>query len=258
MLDGPVRHSMDAGVRGDGMDVMWAATSAAAGLVAGLALRGEVVRLSVRGGEPDEAACAACAAPLPRRLAFLCGNCGRWFGPPLAIEITSAAVIALLLAKFGGQPAVAAFAYLGVIGVALSQIDLAVQRLPDRLTLPAYPALVTLLTVAAAVGDDWAALIRAVLAGLALGGGYLVLSLVSGGQVGGGDVKLAGLAGLVLGWLSWDTLIIGAFAGFLLAALVSAGLLAARKITKQSRLSFGPYLLGGALLATLATSAVPR
>jgi leader peptidase (prepilin peptidase) / N-methyltransferase len=249
---------MDPGVRGGGMEVMWAAASAAAGLVAGLALRGEVVRLSVRGGEPDESSCAACAAPLPQRLAFACGNCGQWFGPPLAIEITSAAVIALLLAKFGGQPAVAAFAYLAVIGVALSQVDLAVQRLPDRLTLPAYPALVTLLTVAAAADDDWAALFRAMLAGLALGGGYLMLSLVSGGQVGGGDIKLAGLAGLVLGWLSWDTLIVGAFAGFLLAALVSVGLLAARKISKRSRLSFGPYLLGGALLATLATSAIPH
>jgi leader peptidase (prepilin peptidase) / N-methyltransferase len=240
------------------LNLIWDAAGALAGLAAGLALRGEVVRLSVRGGEPEQASCGDCAAPLPRLIAIRCGNCGHWFGPPMAIELTTAAVIALLLAKFGGQPAVAAFAYLAVIGVALSQIDLAVQRLPDRLTLPAYPALVLLLAVAAAVGDDWTALGRAVLGALAVGLGYLLLGLVSGGQLGGGDIKLAGLVGLVLGWLGWHTLIVGAVAGFLLAGIVSLVLLTTRRISKHSRVSFGPYLLGGALLAMIATASVPR
>jgi leader peptidase (prepilin peptidase) / N-methyltransferase len=234
---------------------MLIAAGAAAGLAAGLALRGEVVRLSVPGGEPEQAACGQCAAPLPGRPTARCGHCGRWLGPPLAIELATAAVIGLLLAKFGGQPAVAAFAYLGVLGVALSQIDAAVQRLPDRLTLPAYPALVLLLAVAASVDHDWSAFGRALLGGLAAGAAYLALGLVSGGQLGGGDIKLAGLIGLVLGWLGWPTLLFGAFAGFVLAATVSLVLLAARRITRRSRISFGPYLLGGALLAVLVSSA---
>lgn len=237
---------------------MTAIASAGAGLVAGLALRGEVVRLSVRGGEPEQAACVECAGPLPAQPAWRCEHCARWIGAPVAIELTTAAVVALLLTKFGRQPAVAAFVYLGVIGVALSQIDNAVQRLPDRLTLPAYPALIILLTVAAAASDDWTALARAVLGALAIGAGYLLLALASGGQVGGGDVKVAGLIGLPLGWLSWNTLIAGACAGFVLAAAASVVLIAARRLPGHSRISFGPFLLGGALLATLATAAGPR
>ena len=97
----------------------------------------------------------------------------------------------MLLARFGAQPAVAAFCFLAVIGVALAQVDAAVQRLPDRLTLPSYPALVILLAVAAALDRDPAALVRALLAGFAMAAGYLLLSLISGGQLGGGDVKLA-------------------------------------------------------------------
>lgn len=235
-----------------------AVASAGAGLVAGLALRGEVVRLSVPGGEPEQASCGECAGPLPRQPALRCEHCGRWIGAPIAIECTTAAVVALLLAKFGGQPAAAAFVYIGVIGVALTQIDVAVQRLPDRLTLPAYPALLILLAVAAAADDDWPALLRAVLGALAIGAGYLLLALASGGQVGGGDVKVAGLIGLLLGWLSWGALITGAFAGFVLAAAAGAALLAARKMTRHSRVSFGPFLLGGALLATLTSAVGPR
>ena len=190
------------------------------------------------------------ARPAPR-----CGHCGQWLGAPLAIELVTACVVGLLLARFGGQPAVAAFAYLAVIGVALSQVDSAVQRLPDRLTLPAYPALILLLAAAAAITGDWSAFARALLGGLATAAGYLALGLASRGQVGGGDIELAGLIGLVLGWLSWRTLLTGAFAGFFLAALAGAGLLVTRRISRHARISFGPYLLGGALLATVASSA---
>jgi leader peptidase (prepilin peptidase)/N-methyltransferase len=240
------------------LNPIWVAAGATAGLAAGLALRGEVARLSVPAGEPEETSCGRCATPLPHRPAPRCGHCGQWLGPPLAIELLTASVIALLLARFGGQPAVAAFGYLAIVGVALSQIDSAVQRLPDRLTLPAYPALILLLAVAAAITGDWSGFGRALLGGLATAAGYLALAVLSRGQVGGGDIKLAGLTGLVLGWLGWHTLIAGAFAGFFLAALVSAGLLITRRITRHSRISFGPYLLGGALLATVASGAAAR
>jgi leader peptidase (prepilin peptidase) / N-methyltransferase len=230
---------------------VWAVAGAGGGLAAGLALRGEVVRLSVPCGAPEETSCGACAAPLPGLATLRCGSCSRWLGAPMAIELTTAAIIALLLVRFGGQPAVAAFAYLAVIGVALTQIDIAVQRLPDRLTLPAYPALVVLLAVAAAAQDNWSAFARALLGALAIGAGYVLLGLASRGQLGGGDIKLAGLTGLVLGWLSWHTLIAGACAGFLLAGLISAVLLVTRRISRRNPISFGPYLLGGALLAML-------
>lgn len=211
-----------------------------------------VFKLSVAGGDPPRTACARCSAPAPRWLAVRCKGCGSSLGTPLALELCTSAVLALVFGRFGGQPDVVAFGFLGVLGVALAAIDIAVQRLPDRLTLPAYPVLITLLAGAAVVGHDGAALVRALLAGLALAGAYLLLAILRPGQLGGGDIKLAGIAGVALGWLGWPILIAGAVLGFVLSALASLALLAARRVTLKSAICFGPFLLGGALLAMLA------
>ncbi len=106
--------------------------------------------------------------PCDRWPAVRCGQCGRSLGTPLALELPPPAVLALLLGRFGGQPDMVAFAFFGVLGVALAAIDVAVQRLPDPLTLPAYPILIALLAVAAIASHDAAALVRALLGGLAL------------------------------------------------------------------------------------------
>jgi leader peptidase (prepilin peptidase) / N-methyltransferase len=147
------------------MSLMWAAGGAVAGLLAGAALRGTVFRLSVASGDPDRTACSQCGMPAGRWLAVRCGHCGRSLGPPLALELTTAAVLALLLGRFGGQPDMIAFGFFGVLGVALSAIDVAVQRLPDPLTLPAYPILIALLALAGIASHDLPQLADAVIAG---------------------------------------------------------------------------------------------
>jgi leader peptidase (prepilin peptidase)/N-methyltransferase len=235
------------------MNLIWAAGGAAAGLLAGAALRGTVFRLSVASGEPERVACPRCSAPATSRIAIRCGTCKSSLGAPLALELATAGVLALLLSRFGGQPEMIAFSFLGVLGVALAAIDISVQRLPDRLTLPAYPILITLLTVAATVGHDFAALVRALLGGLALAAAFLLLALLRPGQLGEGDIKLAGIAGLALGWLGWPSLVFGAALGFVLSAVVSVALLAARRVTLHSAICFGPFLLGGALIAMITS-----
>ncbi len=172
---------------------------------------------------------------------------------PAVLELVTAAVLALVCGRFAGQPSLLAFGFLGALGVALGAVDVAVHRLPDRLTLPAYPVLVVLLGAAAVIGHDGGALVRALLAGVALTASYLLLALVRPGQLGGGDVKLAGLIGLGLGWIGWPTVIAGAVLGFAATALVSLALLAMRRISLRSAICFGPFMLGGALLAILAS-----
>jgi leader peptidase (prepilin peptidase) / N-methyltransferase len=235
------------------MDPIWAAAGAVVGLLAGAAVRGTVFRLSVPSGDTGQVACPRCSAPARRRLALRCARCRSSLGTPLALELGTAAVLALLLGRFSGQPDAVALGFFGVLGVALVAVDIAVQRLPDALTLPAYPILIVLLTGAAIAGHDFAALLRALLGGLALAAVYLLLALVRPGQLGGGDIKFAGVAGLALGWLGWPVLILGAALGFVLSAIASLALLAARRATMRSAISFGPYLLGGALLAMLAS-----
>jgi leader peptidase (prepilin peptidase) / N-methyltransferase len=238
-------------LRWSGMNPMWAGAGAIIGLLAGAVLRGTVFRLSVASGDPERTTCPHCTAPVRRWASVRCGCCRSSLGTPLVLELATAAVLALLLGRFGARLETLAFAFLGVLGVALAAIDITVQRLPDRLTLPAYPILIALLATAAIAGHDLTAMVRALLGGVTLAAGYLLLALLRPGQLGGGDIKLAGVAGLALGWLGWSTLIAGTVLGFVLSALVSLALLASRRITLRSQICFGPFLLGGALLAIL-------
>ena len=235
------------------MNLAWAAAGAMVGVPIGTALRSVIFRLSVPSGSPDRTACPHCGTALGGWRAIRCGHCRRTLATPVLPELVTAAVLALLFGRFGGEPDLLAFGFLGALGVALSAIDIAVHRLPDRLTLPAYPVLIALLAVAAVTGHHGGALARALLAGVALALGYLLLALLRPGQLGLGDVKLAGLAGLALGWLGWPTLGLGAALGFVLCAVVSLALLAVRRISLHSAICFGPFLLGGAMLAILAS-----
>jgi leader peptidase (prepilin peptidase)/N-methyltransferase len=231
------------------MDIAWTLGGGALGFGAGMALRSTVYRLSVVSGEPTRTVCPRCATPIgvqPR-----CTRCHQWYGVPLVLELVTAAVLALLLWRFAGRPEVAAFALIGALGVALAAVDIAVQRLPNRLTLPLYPGLIALFGLAAVIDGQPAALVRALIGGVVLGGGYLVLAALSRGQLGGGDVKLAGAIGIMLGWLGWPTLLAGASLGFVLMAIVSLVLLLARRVTLRHAVSFGPFMLAGALLAAL-------
>ena len=235
------------------MNLAWAVAGAVLGAPTGAVLRGPVFRLSVPSGEPDRTACPRCGAAVGGRLAVRCRDCGGAFGPPWVFEIVTALVLALLCARFADSAAVLAFGLFGLLGVALSGIDIAVHRLPDKLTLPAYPALVLLLGLAAVFGYSGAALVRALLGGVALTCVYFLLAVLRPGQLGVGDIKLAGLTGLVLGWLGWPVLILGAALAFVLSGVASLGLLMARRISLRDSICFGPFMVGGALIAILVS-----
>jgi leader peptidase (prepilin peptidase)/N-methyltransferase len=69
-----------------------------------------------------------------------------------------------------------------------------------------------------------------------------------------GDVKLAGVLGLYLGWLGWNSLFVGAFAAFLLGGIAGVVLMATGLATRKSAIPFGPYMLAGAFLAVFAAA----
>jgi leader peptidase (prepilin peptidase) / N-methyltransferase len=167
--------------------------------------------------------------------------------------------------RFGPSPALPAFCYLAGIGVPLAVIDARCQRLPDALTLPSYPVALALLGFAALLLPGGAGHFVSALAGLALAWGVFLLQvLLYPAGLGWGDVKLAGLLGLYLGWLDrgwlgWldqGTLVAGLFLGYLFAAAAGLALVATRRASRKSRLPFGPYLLAGALTAILLGSLI--
>ncbi len=170
-----------------------------------------------------------------------------WLLPVLA------AVGALVAApSYLGRPPVVILSYAAALlwGLALAFIDLDVRRLPDWLTLPAYPVAAVLLAVSSAATADWAALYRAAAsAGLAVVAFFLAALLSPGGEgLGLGDVKLAGTLGALLGWFGWETALYGLLTGFILGGLVAAVLLLSRRADRKSHLSFGPALIAGAYL----------
>jgi leader peptidase (prepilin peptidase)/N-methyltransferase len=135
--------------------------------------------------------------------------------------------------------------------VALSAIDLEHFLLPNRIVYPLALATLALLTLAAVGDGAWDALGRAVLGGVAGMVTLGVLHLASPRSMGFGDVKLAFVLGLALGWLGWGELVLGLFCGFLAGALVGVALIALRRRGRKDHLPFGPFLAFGTLFALL-------
>lgn len=139
-----------------------------------------------------------------------------------------------------------AFLYLAAISVALAMIDLDTHTLPNKILLPAYPVGAVLLTAAALLAGEPERLLSAVIGAGALFGLYLALALISPGGMGLGDVKLAGVLGLYLGYLGWAPLVVGAFGAFLLGGVFGLILMVTRRAGRRSSIPFGPWMLLGA------------
>ncbi|MFF1634502.1 prepilin peptidase [Leifsonia sp. NPDC058248] len=139
-----------------------------------------------------------------------------------------------------------AFLYLAAISVALAAIDLDVHTLPNKIVLPAYLVGGGLLAGAGLFTGRLDALLGALVGLVALFVLYLVLALARPGGMGFGDVKLAGVLGLYLGYLGWGPLVVGAFGAFVLGGLFGIALLVVRRARRGSGIPFGPWMLAGA------------
>ena len=165
------------------------------------------------------------------------------------VELATGVLFALVAWRFGASWELPAFLLFAAVAVLLTVIDLRHRLLPNRVILPALAAGAVLLTVAAAAGDAWPALLRATLGAAVLFVVFLVLALVSPRSLGMGDVKLAALVGLFLGWIGWGAVVVGGAAGFVVQALLAVVLLASRRIGLRGELPFGPAMLVGAAVA---------
>lgn len=189
--------------------------------------------------------CRDCGAPISRRY-------------PL-VEAATGLLFALTAWLTGPSWTLPGLLYLVGIGGALALIDVDVHRLPDAIVLPSYPVAVALLALASwnPGGEaDWAALVRAAIGAGAMFAVYFLLVLVYPAGMGFGDVKLAGLLGLYLGWFGWGALGLGFFAAFLLGGLYSLALMAAGRAGRKSGIPFGPWMILGAVVGIAAGQAV--
>jgi len=240
----------------------WVTTAAAAtGVLTAGWVRGQVFIHSVPPGPPRRTVCPHChRVPFKawRAAVWLpgsrCGSCRQRVGAPLGtVEAITAGGCGLLGATQHDWLVLAAFLPVAVAGTGLALIDLAVRRLPNRLTLPIFAIALTLLAIDAAWQHRPAA-IAAALAGAATSTGiYLLLALIAGGGVG--DAKLALSTGTVLGWHGWTTALFGVMASLALTSLFALALVLTGRRKRGDHIAHGPAMLAAAL--TLATIAPP-
>ena len=78
-----------------------------------------------------------------------------------------------------------------------------------------------------------------------------VVEVASRGDLGHGDVVVSMWLGLMAGWRSLDTVVIGVMWAFLCAGVVATALIATRRTTLRSHLPFGPFLILGLWIGVL-------
>lgn len=169
--------------------------------------------------------------------------------PTLACGVLVAALWAVIVVRAGGLPVwwwpvplVLAWS-----GVLLGAADLAVRRLPDALTLPAYPVVAVLLAVAAVGMGDTDLLVRACAGALLWAGGYAAVRLVDPSALGGGDVKLAGSLGALTAASSWAGLLLAVLA----ASAVTVVVAGPARLFGYRDVPHGPAMLAAAWLVVL-------
>ncbi|MEJ5921114.1 prepilin peptidase [Bifidobacterium thermophilum] len=140
------------------------------------------------------------------------------------------------------------FAWLSIV---VAFIDFDFHKILNVIIYPSIIVTLLLLVLASWGTGSWPALGRAAIAGAVLALFYLLLGFLWPGGMGMGDVKLAVLIGLNLGWLGWQQFIVGGFAAFIIGGAISVILLATKRVTIHGGIPFGPSMVIGAWVGIL-------
>lgn len=212
-------------------------------------------------------ACPSCDHPIRARdnvpvaswlgLRGRCRDCSAEISPryPLVELGTGLAFTAVTLYlgfsadRLGELPALL---FLAGLSIALALIDIDTHTLPNSIVLPSYPIAATLLVGATLAHSDWSALGGAVIGAAGMFAMYLILAALYPEGMGLGDVKLAGLLGLFLGWLGFSELLVGAFAAFVLGGAYAGWLLISGRARIGSGIPFAPWMLAGCWVGIFA------
>ena len=167
----------------------------------------------------------------------------------VGIGVAAGVVLATLAGRFGLGWTLPGFAVVGLGLVVLSWIDLRAQWLPRRITALTAALAAPFLVLAALVHGEPRRVLDAVLGALLATAILLVVHVVGRGGLGDGDVRLAPLLGMSLGWLNVALVHVGLLFGFFAGALAGVVVLAARRGGRRTEIPFGPFLALGTLVA---------
>jgi leader peptidase (prepilin peptidase)/N-methyltransferase len=168
---------------------------------------------------------------------------------PIVVAVTTALYF-LLAQRFEHDLTVLTYGVLVGAGMWLSLIDIDTHLLPRRIVYRTIAVAMPLL-VLSAFFDNTGSIAGMFIGGIAMWCMLRVLEVLSRGDLGGGDVGLGGLLGLYLGWLSYEAILVGLFASFLVGGFFAVALLISRKANRHTHFAFGPFLIVGTLIAVL-------
>jgi len=181
--------------------------------------------------------CRSCGAHISARYPF--------------VEALTGVLFVLMGVRFGLDWALPPYLVLVAFLVALSFIDLDTKTLPRKLIYLNALIGAPLLVLAALVNDDADKIWRAAVGAAIAFAFFLLLHLISPRSMGFGDVRLSGLLGLYLGWLSVLHVPLGLFLGFIFGAVVGIALMVFGSAGRKTAVPFGPFLAAGTIVAIL-------
>ncbi len=174
---------------------------------------------------------------------------------PLAVELVTALVCGWTTYRFGLTPATAVLVSYFALFIHLAFVDLEHSRIPNLVILPAIPLVLALFPLSP-LGQHWSlgeAYVRSFGGGGVGFGAMLLVYGVARGRLGAGDVKLAALLGVALGF---PHVISGLLLGFVLGGLAAVTLLALRVKGRGDTMPYGPALIVGATAILLGGTGI--
>lgn len=175
-----------------------------------------------------------------------------------AIATLGAIAGVALLWRFDFTVELFAYALLTAALVGQSIVDAATHRLSRRITTGTIVLGAPLLVIAAVFADDPGRLVVSLACSMLLFVVFLLLWVLSRGGIGGGDVRLAIVMGMYLGWLGASYVLVAVMVASVCAGIVALLLLIGRRATRTTRLAFGPYLALGTLVSMFAGDWIAR
>lgn len=208
-------------------------------------------------------ACPGCSEPIAAydniplvSWLVLRGRCRRCQQPISAryplVEAGTAALLVGVGLRFGWSwttPAVDIF----VAGLlALACVDLERYLLPRRIVYTTGLLSGGLLVVASAATGSWDHLeVGAACAAVAFGV-FWALNRANPRWLGFGDVRLAAVIGLVLGWLGADYALVGFLVANLAGVIVAGTLMVSGRMSRSTPMPYGVFLAAGSVFTVLA------
>jgi leader peptidase (prepilin peptidase)/N-methyltransferase len=181
-----------------------------------------------------------------------CRHCGTHISAryPL-VELVCGALFAALGARFAHSWALPAYLVLGAALLAISIIDLEHFKILNRIVYPTGFMLVPLFALGAGLDGHWWWFVRALIGAAGAFGVLFLIHFAYPAGMGFGDVRLAFLLGLSLGYVGALDVPAGMFFGVLYGALVGFVLLVIGKGGRRKAMPFGPMLAAGTLTILL-------